>query len=415
MNVLQVNNIDLAGRRFNGYDLNCQLKRQGHQTHMMVLRKHSDDKNVEQLSICGKLYQAFADRASYFCSAPGAISPYGRKLRKMTVFRQADVVHYHLIHNNVVSVKDMLRLSTEKPTIWTWHDPWAITGHCVHPKGCTGWKTGCSPCPHLDEYFPLKTDCAGRLWQQKLEIYRQMDADIVVSSDFMLDFAKNSPLGQCFPRVHKIPFGIQIENFGQHTREDAREKLGIPPGHFVIAYRCEMNPYKGCSYVHDALDRMEERENVTILSIGAAQIPHQIKKKFHCVDLGWQDDPMLLADFYSACDVFLMPSIAESFGLMAVEAIASRRPVICFEGTALPAVTFAPECGIAVPKGDTDGLLQAILCLRECPEQARKRGELGLKLAQEHYRFEDYVRRHFELYEDVIARRKFETGKQIGN
>lgn len=404
MNILQVNDFDLPGRRFNGYDLNIALSSQGHSAKMAVLYKRSDDEWVELLTKHGVTYRRIASRAEKFFSMPGMISPFGKRLQKIPAFQRSEVVHYHLIHNYLISIKDLPMLMKAKPSVWSWHDPWAVTGHCVHPKDCNGWRAGCSSCPYLGEHFPLKIDCAGKLWKRKQEIYKKMDADIVVSSDFMMDFAKNSPLGQCFTRIHKIPFGVHIDQFGRTDACVAKERFGIPSTNFVVAFRCEKNPYKGTEYIFKMLERMPNGQNVSILTIGKQPLPAGISRRFHTVELGWQDDPQLLADFYSACDVFLMPSMAESFGLMAVEAMASSRPVICFEGTALPAVTFAPECGIAVAKGDVDALLATVRRLCDHPEEAQKRGELGRQKVEEHYKFEDYVSRHMQLYREVAVR-----------
>jgi glycosyltransferase involved in cell wall biosynthesis len=405
MRILQINDVDLPGRRFNGYDLNMGLRSRGHEAMQCVFGKSSEGDQVRSIpegTIPRRIWIAAERKFSVY----GKFIPYGRTLMKMPEFRQADLVHYHLIHNHILSLRDFPRLSKAKPTVWTWHDPWAVTGHCVHPKDCRGWETGCTTCPHLDEYFPLRRDTAGQLFEMKRKAYSCSDIDIVVSSDFMMDFAKNSPLGQCFSRIHKIPFGIQLEQYAQTERAVAREMFHIPQENFVIAFRCEDNPYKGMHYIESMFEKWSDTTHVTLLSVGFKKLPKALKERFHTVDLGWCSDDAVMAQFYAACDVFLMPSIAESFGLMSVEAMASSRPVICFTGTALPSVTFAPDCGIAVPKGDADELLAAVERLRQNPQEARTRGELGRKLAEEHYGFDDYVARHLALYQEILERKQ---------
>lgn len=406
MKVLQVNDWDRPSRHFNGYDLNQGLRKLGHQATLAVIRRESQDADVVRITRWGQIHQAAARRISYYGSCPGLAADYSKALRALPTYQQADVIHYHLIHNNLIGLSSFPSLTHEKPSVWTWHDPWAVTGHCVHPRECDGWKTGCNPCPHLDEYFPIKRDCAHSLWELKKRVYTKMDADIVVSSDFMLDFARNSPLGQLFPRVHKIPFGIRIDQYGQYSLEYARAKLGIPAKNFVIAFRCEPNPYKGTNYAYRMLEQIKGVPNVSVLTVGFGSMPKKFGKWFQVIDLGWQDDLDVMGCVYAASDVFLMPSVAESFGLMAIEAMASRCPVLCFEGTALPAVTFAPKCGIAVPKGDVDALVREVLHLRDYPQEARRKGELGRQIAKEHYCFEDYVQRHEELYEELLARKQ---------
>lgn len=405
MKILQVNQLDLAGRRFNGYDLNEALRRKGHQACQYVLEKTSKNEYVKRIVDADWNPMVFYEMEQRY-ELYWQLIPYGLVLMEREDFQAADIIHYHLVHNFLLSIPDFPQMAHAKPSVWTWHDPWAVTGHCVHPLECQGWRTGCKPCPHPEEFFPMRTDCANTIWEIKRQAYEQMDIDIVVASEFMLDFAQNSPLGQLFPRVHKIPFGIQVEMFGTKSRQEARARFSIPDSHFVIAFRCETNPYKGTKYIYKMLERLDGNENMTLLCVGSASIPLKIAKKIHIVELGWQNDPQLMADFYSACDIFLMPSIAEAFGLMAIEAMASSRPVVCFEGTALPSVTFAPECGIAVTQGDAEGLLAAVQRLRDHPEEAQRRGELGREIAEREYSFADYVQRHLELYKEIEERKR---------
>jgi glycosyltransferase involved in cell wall biosynthesis len=99
-----------------------------------------------------------------------------------------------------------------------------------------------------------------------------------------------------------------------------------------------------------------------------------------------------------------MPSTAEAFGLMAVEAMGAGRQVVCFEGTALPSVTHAPECGIAVPMGDSSALRAAIDRLARHPEEAALRGRLGRLLAAEEYDHDRYLDSITEVYGSAAER-----------
>ena len=93
-----------------------------------------------------------------------------------------------------------------------------------------------------------------------------------------------------------------------------------------------------------------------------------------------------------------MPSTAEAFGLMALEAMAAGRPVICFEGTALPAITRAPDCGIAVPMGDSTALRAAINGLSDDPREAKRRGTIGREIARRHHSHDGYLDSLERLY-----------------
>jgi len=96
-----------------------------------------------------------------------------------------------------------------------------------------------------------------------------------------------------------------------------------------------------------------------------------------------------------------MPSTAEAFGMMAIEAMACGKPIIVFEGTSLPDVTFAPEVGISVPMRNSKALCKAIEHLLNNPSELKKRGQMGRIKAEEHYDQNIHVQRMVELYKMV--------------
>ena len=101
-----------------------------------------------------------------------------------------------------------------------------------------------------------------------------------------------------------------------------------------------------------------------------------------------------------------MPSIAEGFGLMAVESMACGTPVIVFEGTALPETIAAPDCGIAVPYKDSDALRQAIERLLRDPDLHRHLRENGLRHVAAKHSFEAYAKGYLRLYERLTSETK---------
>ena len=68
-----------------------------------------------------------------------------------------DVIHLHNLHGYYLNVEilfDYLKTEYKGKVVWTLHDCWAFTGHCVHftCAGCERWKTGCHHCPEKGEY-----------------------------------------------------------------------------------------------------------------------------------------------------------------------------------------------------------------------------------------------------------------------
>lgn len=408
MNILHVNYVDLSGRRFNGYDLMHDLRVRGISGKQAVLTRLSDDADVVPL-LEGPLDEQLRDllvRVEEHYSMNNLLPPWGQILRETEAFRAADAVHYHLIHGGMLSLLDLPELMSAKPSVWTFHDPWPLTGHCVHPPdGCQGWISGCSPCPHLEAMFPLHDDRAGQLWSIKRQVFLQTDVDIVVASDFMLDMVRTSPLTQHLDRVHLVPFGIDATLFLPEDHKAAsRISLGIPADDFVLLFRSADTSFKGLSHIRDALSLRRPDRPTTLLTVDQKGLMGRIADDFNIIELGWVEDPNLYPRLFSACDVFLMPSTAESFGLMALEAMAAGRPVVCFAGTAVESVVHAPSCGIAVPLGDAKALRVAVDELAADPAEAARRGAVGRRLAAERYSHGTYLNAMSALYESVVAR-----------
>jgi len=409
MKILYVNDNDLAGRRFNGHDLQIMLnEKKGYSAKQFVVSKVGDDKNTIPLIKTNGGY-FIIEKCMEFekkISMQSVIYPFGEIIRESEEFKEADIVHYHLIFNYFMSLYSFKNLAKLKPTVWTLHDPWAMTGHCVYPVDCKGWLNGCKECPYLDRYAPLEEDNASSIWNIKKDIYKDLDIDIVVASQWMYDMVKKSPLTKHFERVHLIPFGIDLDLFKRkENREEIRKRLGISKGNFVIMFR-QAQDWKGITEIKEMLKALNINKPVTLLTVGESRMMDEFKDKYQVIEYEWVNDNNLMVELYSASDLFLMPSVAEAFGMMAIEAMACSLPVIVFEGTSLPSVTFSPECGIALKRGETDTFVKTLNRLISSPEECTKRGNLGRELAEKHYGIERYNREIIELYEEIFNRIK---------
>jgi len=102
-----------------------------------------------------------------------------------------------------------------------------------------------------------------------------------------------------------------------------------------------------------------------------------------------------------------MPSLAESFGMMAIEAMASECTVIVFKSTVLENLVFSPNCGIAVEYKSSIAIRNEIVRLLENPLELKIRGEKARKLAEQHYDYNNYVIKHIELYNEIYSKQVY--------
>jgi len=406
MNIVHINNIDLAGSRFNGHDMQIYLNKRGISCKQFVMDMQGNDPNTIPLarSFEEPFLRSSCMNVEADLSIHSMIYPYGWRLLKHDEFKKADVVHYHLLHNFFVSYAMFPNLVAAKPSVLTIHDPWLFTGHCVYPIDCNKWDTSeCENCPHLDRYFPMKEDKASYMWKLKKDIFSNIDIDLVVASKWMLNLAQRSPITAHIKNIHHIPFGIDTDIFStKHDKAAIRDKLGIPQDHVVLFFRSDSSPFKGLSYIQEMLKRLNVPEPLTLLTVDKVGL---VKKGRHeLLEKGWVSDDAQLSELYAAADIFLMPSIAEAFGLMAIEAMASGIPVVVFDGTSLPDVTFSPECGIAIKNNDVEQFAKVIERLINNPDERQIRGDFGRELALKHYKVETHFSQLLSLYGEILQR-----------
>jgi glycosyltransferase involved in cell wall biosynthesis len=407
VNILHISNTDLAGGRFNGYYMQ-QLLDRSYNVEMVVWNKTTQSSHVHRMPPGNPVLRFFAKTTMRFggrVGLDGLTGSGGWVLPTRDYFKRADVVHLHLIHNYTnFSILSLPMLSRLKPVVWTIHDPWAMTGGCEHSFECDRWLTGCAPrCPHPRRRSPFQHYIPYLHWRIKKWVYQHANMTLIVASQWMQDRIERSPLLRHLP-CHRIPFGIDLEVFKPRSKIECRKKLGIASDHKVIAFRdvgLESDRFKGMRWLMAALKIYEPQEPTCLLIFEDGKGFKILSPKYSVITPGWVDGEDL-AIALSAADVFLMPSIQEAFGLMAVEAMACGTPVIVFEGTSLPEVIRSPQGGLAVPAMDSVALAGAIKRLLNDDDLRSRLGGQARQLAEQEYSFPLYVERHVKLYEDVI-------------
>jgi glycosyltransferase involved in cell wall biosynthesis len=403
--VLQVTLRDLVGQRFNGYQLHRSMQAQGRDSSMLVVEKRSGDPRVHCHTRAGEWLGWGLYAAERVSSLQGLLSPMAWTIPLRRCFRDADVVHWHLVYPHYVSLPLMPFLAHRRPTVWTLHDPWALTGHCVHPLDCERWRTGCGKCPDLARDFTVWSDTTALVWKVKRRMYHRSPLTLVVSSRWMKSRVEASPLLSSHP-CQVIPFGLDLEVWRPLDRRACRSRLGIPPEAKVIAFRMPSGEKhrhaKGIPWLVEALHRLRPGAATHLMVFDDKGQLTALKDRYQILELGWIEDERILAEALAAADVFIMPSLAESFGLMALEAMACGTAVIASEGTAMTELIRPPQAGLCVPPRDGTALAQVLAELLGDDTRREAMGVAGRKIVESEYSSAAYVDRHVRLYE-VLA------------
>ena len=322
MKVLQITAWDTIGERFNGSLIHRALLERGHRSAMIVRTKHGSDPTVFE---AGTRLTRIVDNhilvpLEHRLSLQHLLSTSGFVLYFSDAFRDAEIIHLQLIHGSpFFSLLNLPLAGRWRKLVWTIHDPWMTTGHCIHPRDCDRWRTGCGACPDLERAQPMRRDRTALMWKVKRSLVRDSRVTLVAASRFMRDRIAMSPILSELP-CRVIPFGVPTDTFRPLDRSAARSRLGLPDDADVIAFRFRGvdEPHKGGGVLVEALRALEPRRPTILLVIEGGAGLSPLAEKYRIVNLGWIASPSELAGVYSAADLFVMPSAAEAFGMMAI-------------------------------------------------------------------------------------------------
>ena len=399
---IHLNYTDLAGRGFNGYDLHLEMQKAGYNSLQFVWEKKSKTPSVIGFKELGQNASIYNDveRIESEFSVHSMFSPILYDFFHSPSFQEAELIHLHIIHHPAFNFNMLPLLSEMKPTVWTVHDPWAVSGHCVHHGTCDKWMSHCGDCPNLETPFTIKYDNTAMQFEFKKRAITQSNIHCVVSSRWMEKILRKSPIfnGKTITRV---PFGIDQQVFRPGNRIEARKRAGLPEAGTVLLARAN-RAFKGTSLVLETVRQVAKHFSVTLVLVDEIGLAHELQGIVNVVEKGWLNNPEQLADLYLAADLFLMPSELESFGLMAAEAMSCGRVVVALaiESSALSETVNSPICGLAVPQGEYS---DAVLGLLRSGSELLEREKKSLEFARVEYSSATHFSRMLNVYKQVVA------------
>jgi glycosyltransferase involved in cell wall biosynthesis/predicted SAM-dependent methyltransferase len=252
------------------------------------------------------------------------------KLIDNPIVKSADILNLHNLHGYYFNPFSLSALSRAKPTVWTLHDMQSFTGHCAHSFDCTGWRTGCAGCDHLDFAPELPVDTAAQLLADKKLIYDHSRLQIVTPSRWLRDM-----VGQSILKDHPVELicnGIDTEIFRPSDKQQARSEFAIPHDATVIGAvaigSTLHNVFKGGAYTEAVLKALSGGlSKYVFVNIGGSEA----SRRGSIINIPRIDDEATLARAYSAMDIFLYTPLADNCPLVVLEALACGLPIVTFD------------------------------------------------------------------------------------
>ena len=178
-------------------------------------------------------------------------------------------------------------------------------------------------------------------------------------------------------------------------------------GEALVCHISNFRPVKRVLDVVEIFRRIQERIPARLLMVGDG--PERSRAEAFCREHGLCDRVTFfghlpnLETVLRGCDLFLLPSESESFGMAALEAMASEVPVIATNTGGLPEVVVDGEAGYLLPVGDVEGMAGRALEILSDRARRRKMGERAREIAIERFSAERVIPMYVDFYDEVLA------------
>lgn len=366
----------------------------------------------------------------------GALEALSLNLLEQLHLEKLDVIHTHTWYVSIAGflAKKLYRI------------PFVLTTHSLEPF--RAWKA-----EQLGSGYALSS------WMERTAIL-DADAIVAVSNGTKADIQRAYPDVDA-SRIHVIYNGIDLDQYQYTPHQEALLKYGVDPMRPYVLFVGRITRQKGVTHLVDAIKYLPQGTQM-VLCAGAPDTPEiaaEMRAKVEAarhytpgsmpamvkVESDGVENPpgraiatgdpagighnivwieqMVSKDeaiqLYSHCAVFCCPSVYEPFGIINLEAMACRVPVVASATGGILEVVVDGDTGYLVPfvADKTTGfptepeqfsrdLATKITQLLDDPEKAKQMGEAGRRRVEEHFSWTAIAAQTIELYRSLIAARK---------
>ena len=215
-------------------------------------------------------------------------------------------------------------------------------------------------------------------------------------------------------KVRTLRNGLDLSRFQaitdyQARRDQMRAALGYAPADVVISVTARLHEKKGHTYLFQAVERLRPRyPHLRVLLVGDG--PQRAALEAECQERGLSDVVTFLgmrqdvADLLAASDISVLPSLLEGLGLVVLEAMAMRCPVVATRGGGTVELMEDGVHGLLVPPADVAALSDALERLMTDGQLRAALVENGYQHVLADFSFERMMQETETLYYGYLAR-----------
>ena len=211
-------------------------------------------------------------------------------------------------------------------------------------------------------------------------------------------------------RVSVVPCGVDTDAFRPADRDRARRQLGLPAKVPVVLFVGRIEPLKGIDVLLRAVSHLDGRFHVLVIGGDGKDLARRGELAMLARDLGLDGKVSFLDAvphedlplYYNAADVCVVPSYYESFGLVAVEAMACGVPVVASRVGGLRETVRDGQTGYLVPWLCPEPFAERVELLLNNESLRRSLGREA-RAAAERYRWSEVAARVEDVYHDLVS------------
>lgn len=206
-----------------------------------------------------------------------------------------------------------------------------------------------------------------------------------------------------------LPLGVDLLQAHPDAKQQLHALYGISSETPVLLFLSRIHPKKRPDLLLYVLHQLSQQDLDCHLILAGSGDAQYLDKLTHLVDLLGLTSQVTFTGFVTGpdktlllqgADLFVLPSYAENFGVAVAEAMAAGLPVVVTPGVQISPEIAASQAGLVI-EGEVDALVPAILHLLLVPEERRRFGENGKRLAKERYSWNAIAQTLTHIYASI--------------
>lgn len=369
MKVLHVCYSDFEGGAARAaYRIHQAQRNNGLNSHMLVINKVSDDPFVHsvggflrfKIQAFGVISQKIMKLQKSKNSVAHSLNIFSSGLLKKINQIAPDIINLHWLGGEMLSIKEISRIT--QPIVWTMHDMWAFCGaeHYEDPQNIGRYEQAYDK--KNRSVYDRGLDVNKYIYNYKRKHWKGKKFNIVTPSNWLADCSKRSLLF-CNQPVEVISNCIKHSLYRPIDKLIARKLLGLPENKKLIlfgAMSSTSDSRKGYSYLIEALQKYDRKEEVELVVFGASRGSSQRDTGITTHYMGRLYDDMSLILLYNAADIFIAPSLQDNLPNTLVESLACGTPCIAFKIGGMPDLVSDNMLGSLAPSINSISLKNSI-------------------------------------------------------